>query len=111
MTHIKLYGVGGCKGKSGINFPSTNEILIDQATSKIYLLSPIGKSYIVHAEISYKGGLNMERLKRYNAKQMFPFRNHVALQAESLDELTVRCKDIQITDEIDTVLVALIKKA
>jgi len=52
----------------------------------------------------------VEKLKRYNAKQMSPFRHHVALQAESLDELTVLCKDIQITDEIDSVLVALIKK-
>ena len=64
----------------------------------------------MHAEIPYKGELNVEKLKRYNAKQMSPFRHHVALQAESLDELTVLCKDIQITDEIDSVLVALIEK-
>ena len=110
MTYTVLYDVGGCKTKSGIKFPSTDEILIDQATSKIYLLSSISKSYIVHAEIPYKGKLNVEKLKRYDAKQMFPFRHNVALQAESLDELTVLCEDIQITDEIDSVLVALIKK-
>jgi len=68
MTYIALYGVGGCETKSGINFPSTDEMLIDQATSKIYLLSSISKSYIVHAEISYKGELNMEELKQYNAR-------------------------------------------
>ena len=112
MTYTVLYDVSGCKTKSGIKFPSTDEILIDQATSKIYLLSSISKSYIVHAEISYKGELNMEELKLYNAKQMFPFRRHVALQAESLDELTVLCEDIQAIeiDEIDSVLVALIAK-
>ena len=110
MTYTVLYDVSGCKTKSGIKFPSTDEILIDQATSKIYLLSSISNSYIVHAEIPYKGELNVEKLKRYNAKQMSPFRHHVALQAESLDELTVLCKDIQITDEIDSVLVALIAK-
>ena len=110
MTYTVLYDVGSCKTKSGIKFPSTDEMLIDQATSKIYLLSSISNSYIVHAEIPYKGELNVEKLKRYDAKQMFPFRHNVALQAESLDELTVLCKDIQITDEIDSVLVALIEK-
>ena len=110
MTYTVLYDVSGCKTKSGIKFPSTDEILIDQAASKIYLLSSISNSYIVHAEIPYKGKLNVEKLKRYDAKRMFPFRHNVALQAESLDELTVLCEDIQITDEIDSVLVALIKK-
>ena len=110
MTYTVLYDVGGCKTKSGIKFPSTDEILIDQAASKIYLLSSISKSYIVHAEIPYKGKLNVEKLKRYDAKRMSPFRHNVALQAESLDELTVLCEDIQITDEIDSVLVALIEK-
>ncbi|MEK6923425.1 MAG: hypothetical protein AABW84_01895 [Nanoarchaeota archaeon] len=105
MNYTNLYGVGSCKSANEkLEFLSVNQILIDNKNSAIYILCITDNSYAIHGKIKFGGKVNISKLDDW------PFTHHVALRADSLDELIIFCKDIQHRNEIDNILDLLIKK-